>query len=273
MAFDLKSYLLGKQDKPFVGAYDLPSWLMGKAQSGDTKTISGTLPFYVRSRASQILENYIIYGTASGAGVETENLFDISIFEEIGETTFKSKKITLEPNTAYTMSSNASLIPKGGGASIVLFSVGESPTTANNGVYEDHPTTRTTNANGELYIGLRNGLPSLEYDVTIYKTMLTEGSTAPSTYIPHGYKLPITVTSNGTTTDYPVYIGDTQLGEEEYVDYEEQKVYKLVDGTLTPTEPPVPLPDIALPRATVAIDIDGDPKPQATVKGKIEQIT
>jgi hypothetical protein len=74
-------------------------------------------------------------------------------------------------------------------------------------------------------------------------------------------------------TETPIYIGDSQLMEGEYVDYEEQKIYKLVDGTLTPTDPPVHLPDITLPQATVTIDIDGDPKPQATIKGKIEQTT
>lgn len=39
MAFDLKSYLLGKQDKPFGAAYDLPSWLMGKAASGPSVSV------------------------------------------------------------------------------------------------------------------------------------------------------------------------------------------------------------------------------------------
>lgn len=43
---------------------------------------------------------------------------------------------------------------------------------------------------------------------------------------PYGYKLHLTVTADGATTDYPVYIGDSQLMEEEYVSYSEQKVYR-----------------------------------------------
>lgn len=46
-------------------------------------------------------------------------------------------------------------------------------------------------------------------------TMLVLGSTAPDHYIPHRY-----------TTDYDLYIGNTKLGAEEYVDFNEQKIYK-----------------------------------------------
>lgn len=66
---------------------------------------------------------------------------------------------------------------------------------------------------------------------SVYKTnndmkgaMLTKGSTAPSTYIPHRY-----------TSDVSIYIGDSKLLADEYVDFGEQKVYKrtenLWDGT------------------------------------------
>ena len=159
---DLQSYLRGKgRNVPLKkGRLDLTSYMLGKAASGGIQEVSGTLPLTVRSRASQILKNYRIYGTESGAGVETEN----------------------------------------------------------------------------------------------------------------GYKLPLKVTSNGTTTDYPVYIGDSQLMAEEYVDYAEQKIYKLVDGVLTPTDPPVPLPDIALPQGTVTIDTEEEFKYHSTIKGRINPV-
>jgi hypothetical protein len=192
----------------------------------------------------------------------------------------------------------------------------------------------------------------------------------------------MTVTSNGTTTDYPIYIGDSQLMEGEYVDYETGKIWRqygeltlkgnednlyyygvfeganafyidlpdnqqlvtgfpylwcnhyvvakqiipaldkscryqntnkvldvwnisriyffdndyaslseyrahltelynantplkiryLLKDAPVPTDPPVPFPDIILPQGEVIIDIEGDIKPQATVKGKIKQI-
>lgn len=51
---------------------------------------------------------------------------------------------------------------------------------------------------------------------------------------PAGYKLPM-VTSDGTTeTATPVYIGDTPLGEDEYVDYSEQAIYKRTENLCPP---------------------------------------
>lgn len=43
----------------------------------------------------------------------------------------------------------------------------------------------------------------------------------------HGYKIPLTVSGTETKT-IDVYIGDSKLGEEEYVDYGEQKIYKRI---------------------------------------------
>lgn len=45
---------------------------------------------------------------------------------------------------------------------------------------------------------------------------------------PAGYKIPLTNTGeNSQSETYPLYIGSTKLGEEEYLDYESGKVYKL----------------------------------------------
>lgn len=61
-----------------------------------------------------------------------------------------------------------------------------------------------------------------QLDKSLYDTkkiMLVEGSTAPEHYIPHRY-----------TSDIPIYIGSSKLGEEEYVDFGEQKVYKRTEN-------------------------------------------
>ena len=89
---DLQSYLRGKgRNVPLKkGRLDLTSYLLGKAASGGIQEITGTLPLYVRSRASQILKNYIIYGESvqdgtptpeepvevTGLGIRTDNLFN-----------------------------------------------------------------------------------------------------------------------------------------------------------------------------------------------------
>jgi hypothetical protein len=263
MPINIQDYLLGRI--PVGRKIDIPAYLMAKAAGGKIQEITGTLPLYVRSRASQILKNYIIYGTASGAGVETENLWNENYENISTDLTYKSINVG---NGQFTLSTNT---PLGTGGSSLLLMPGQQSsgaTTVNNGAYYGSPRT-VTSVDG--YVTLVYRIYDNK-DPRDYQTMLTKGTTAPSSYIPHGYKLPITVTSNGTTTDYPIYIGDSQLMEGEYVDYEEQKIYKLVDGVLTPIDPPVPLPDITLPQGEVTIDIEGDPKPQATVKGKIEQI-
>lgn len=62
-------------------------------------------------------------------------------------------------------------------------------------------------------------------------------------------------------TTIPVYIGENQLDADEYVSYGEQKIYRDVSGTLTPTDPPVPLPDISTIKGKTIINYDGTPKP------------
>ena len=44
----------------------------------------------------------------------------------------------------------------------------------------------------------------------------------------NGYKLPLTLTSGTESKDTDIYIGDSKLGAEEYVDYGEQKIYKRI---------------------------------------------
>lgn len=281
MPINIQDYLLGRI--PVGRKIDIPAYLMAKAAGGKIQEITGTLPLYVRSRASQILQNYIIYGTASGAGVETENLLNVppviivtsrnNYYAEYRISGDAKTQIINELNShlneEYTISLNITTEYTGNTYFVLVLFYADG---TNLNVYSTRQFTPTKEV---ININLRvqyNNASGNGKTFTFNNTMIVKGSTAPSSYIPYGYKLPITVASNGTTTDYPIYIGDSQLMEGEYVDYEEQKIYKLVDGTLTPTDPPVPLPDITLPQGIVAIDAEGEVKPQATIKGKIEQI-
>lgn len=245
-------------------------WAMVWAQSisetdWDIITITGTLPLTFLSKGDDLLD-YRIHGTSEGAGVETENLF---YFDEytIGDTRFVTKTLTLEPNTAYTMSSNVPLYNYG--ALIVLTNIGESASTSNSGVYEGRPITKTTDASGKINIGLRDN--GSGYDLSTYKTMLIKGSTAPSSYTPPGYKLSLTVESGAQSQDIPIYIGDSKLGEEEYVDFGEQKVYKMVESILTPVDPPVPLPPIPTYKDENTLS-STETLGEVTIKGKVKEI-
>jgi len=63
----------------------------------------------------------------------------------------------------------------------------------------------------------------------------------------------------------PLYIGGTQLGEDEYLDYGEQKIYKDVSGTLTPTDPPIPFPTLTTYLGENSIDVDTTTPPDKVV--------
>lgn len=100
-----------------------------------------------------------------------------------------------------------------------------------------------------LALGLSGGIPQdkrilIDYLFQNYNIMLNEGSIA----------LPYEPYSNTTT---PIYIGDDPLGEDEYVDYQAGKVYRMIDSTLTPTDPPVPLPALPTCEGTTVIDYAG----------------
>lgn len=101
--------------------------------------------------------------------------------------------------------------------------------------------------------------------IDINTFMVVEGSTVPTSYIPYGYKLPIL--SNSTVTN--IYIGDTPLAKDEYVDSNTGKIYRVVGGTLTPADPPVPLPQIPTSAGTTVIDYDGGEKHFITADGYV----
>ena len=78
---------------------------------------------------------------------------------------------------------------------------------------------------------------------TVYGTSAGAGVACESGE-PAGYKIPLTNTDGTHTQTNPLYIGSSKLGAEEYLDYETGKIYKMIDGVLTPTDPPAPLPAI-----------------------------
>ena len=96
-----------------------------------------------------------------------------------------------------------------------------------------------------------NTVDALRPSDVIY-CMINEGSTA-LPYEPYGYKLPLT--SAGQNVD--IYLGDDTLSTEEYVDSGTGKIYRMVDGTLTPVDPPVPFPQIPTSAGSTTISWAG----------------
>ena len=100
------------------------------------------------------------------------------------------------------------------------------------GLYDSNNSAVFTSNKSEDYATFESSGISYYYGVylpngwngdIILKVMLVPGSTPPDHYIPHRYE-----------TNYNLYIGDSKLGEEEYLDYGEQKVYKRTENLWNP---------------------------------------
>jgi hypothetical protein len=223
---------------------------------------TGTLPATFTGTKAGYLHGYKIYGNLtqngtptpsdpivpSECGERTENRFDISLVERGGwnasvgtipaknDLTTRTRYNQIIPLLATTLSlycpSNVKInyvwIDANG------YSLGGSGWQKNG----DTATAPEQTVSMTFILGLDNDInctPSDFYDIN-----LVAGSTAPTSYIPYGYKLPLT--SGNTPVD--IYIGDDTLSTEEYVDSGTGKVYHMVDGVLTPTDPPMPFPEI-----------------------------
>lgn len=155
--------------------------------------------------------------------------------------------IEVKPNTQYVFSIEGGAFPQGtSGAWVAGFSYRDDRT----------PIKRTSDDRNSPF------------------TFLTPSETkyVRLSYRTYGELLEPRLSENFFST--PVYIGENQLGEDEYVSFSEQKIYKDVGGTLTPTDPPVPFPEIPTVDGETIIDYDGTPKPSQMYikyKGKAVQ--
>lgn len=87
-----------------------------------------------------------------------------------------------------------------------------------------NPSWQLTTLTGALPLSFKSKGEALT-DYKLYGTSDGAGVETESGE-PTGYKLPMTMTSGEQSQSTPIYIGDTKLGAEEYVDYGEQKVYR-----------------------------------------------
>lgn len=275
----------GDYDEPRLSPIEdlIYEWING----GDVSTYTGALPATLQTVAGY-LAGYKIYGNTeqtgtptpenpimpSECGERTEQLYDISsvtlgkwytssgtlqnqaygaisAMKKINEEQVTVKWHGLKPHSfSYVwFDSNKDFLSRShyGGAS---------------GLADEYTNTVPRNA---MYfiIQMSNGTstsnPITINQLTSYQTMLNLGSTA-LPYEPYGYKLPIL--SNDTATD--IYIGDTQLAKDEYVDSETGQIYRYVDGILTPTDPPAPLPQIPTAAGETTIDYGAAALPHVT---------
>jgi hypothetical protein len=256
-----------------VPVNDIFAALWGRKLSGDYTivTYTGTLPATLTGTKAGYLHRYKIYGNTEQTGTptpenpvvpqecgeRTENLIDVSMITTgytldgaTGlPTVSQNRAATLTPIAVSSDNAVIKLSYSGEGTCMIMYSVLNDNTLVRRTYSSDNPYTIDTSGGDTLYVGVFI-LEGTAVDLSkISNLMLVPGSTAPSSYIPYGYKLPLT--SGSTPVD--IYIGDDTLSTDEYVDSSTGKIYRMVSGVLTPVDPPVPFP--ALPTTAGSTNI------------------
>ena len=218
------------------------SQLVERVYKGQTKIfdaytdVSGTLPLSFTARAQQALKNYRLHGTSEGVGEKTENLFDkddkgagyrdgcyltnSSPYVAENSNWAISAYIPVTQGVTYVVWWSMYETISAAAPSIAFYASQHSSDRVSVTRYENRGHFLITAPSGAKYA--RISFYKANEDFTTFApsdTMITEP-------IPYGYKIPLTVTSGEQSANYNLYIGSTKLGAEEYVDFQNQKIYK-----------------------------------------------
>jgi hypothetical protein len=244
--------------------------------------LTGTLPITFRSNGTALI-NYRIYGTADGAGVQTENLVEsieqgswsVTGFEKINGTTHSMTRcrvgniIDVDAGQQYTIYLEC---PSHNGRLNIQFkndggrSIGETgwQNVGEGGSYTVICPSNATKAT--IIFSLDSGSGNCS-PTNFQNVILVQGSTTPSIYIPYGYKLPFTITNGTENKTSDIFIGDSKLGASDYVDYETQTITR--GGISEPT--PFPFPSLETYIGVNILD-STETLGEVTIKGKIKEI-
>jgi hypothetical protein len=185
--------------------------LAGYTKPSEVKTLTGVPPLTFVSDGSN-LKNWTIFGADPGVGERTENLFDV--FGKIGKydsnttiSVIDAKTISItgiyyvyqiyqvKPNTDYYLYT----IPYSDNSQAGRTITGVTNSGTGPNVSDVVANYSSTNFSFSFNTGERHRIALLLYasssnvagTVTYSNTMLTHGSTVPSSYIPYGYKIPV----------------------------------------------------------------------------------
>lgn len=210
--------------------------------------LESPLPITILAAGEDLID-YRIYGNTVGGesvGERTENIIPLipNDWESGGilnggtridnNTRCRTKgKVSIKPGTTYTLMRVDSASPAFN-IYIAYHLWGDNDRyIADSGWKGSFPYT-FTNPSDARYIEFTCAFSYSDLVESGVRFTLTEGSTAPTSYIPYGYKLPMVVTNGTTTTTTPIYIGSDPLAEDEYVDFGEQKVYRRTENLWNP---------------------------------------
>ena len=222
----------GDYDEPRLSRIEelIYEWITG----GDISIYTGTLPTTLQTVAGY-LKSYKIWGNTGGVGLKTEQLFSTANSEG-GHLDTDGNVISPQ----WQVIRHTDFLPLPLDASDITVAY-EGP--SGTGLFApalcfyDGAKTYLT---GESYEGARTKTftvpENARYFRTSYRSTMTSvnivaGAVPATSDIPYGYKLPIL--SNDATTD--IYIGDTQLAKDEYVDSSSRQIYKRTENLLDET--------------------------------------
>lgn len=197
----------------------------------------GTLPATYSANGST-LADYRIYGASDGVGDRTENLFEVpmSITRNI------YNPAATDPNNGYMSGyyMQATGEPAANSSWHITEYISIDPVKkyvvdyAQKGYY----TGVAFYDSQKNYLSAQGYMAQKPFTLTVpQNTAYARFSIINSAYYQSPY-----IEESGTIL---IYIGSDPLGEDEYVSFKEQKIYRMSGSVLTPTDPPVPLP--ALP--------------------------
>ena len=218
-----------------LGSTLLDKMTLGSAVVHDPYSdVSGTLPLTYTSRAEHTLKNYSVYGTSSGSGAATNNIFNKDAKDTTNGFVANARLRTDGVVQSYTGSNITEYIPITPGRNYYIWP-GATLNLFGDEIYDANKVrTRGAEYQSREYLGFtaREGEAYVRFTywaANDCKVALYKGSNS-QTFIPYGYQLSLTNTDGTNSQTYPLYIGDSKLGEEEYVDYGEQKVYKRTEN-------------------------------------------
>lgn len=232
----------------------------------------GTLPATFNANGDD-MRQYQIYGNTGGVGDVTINIFDIKtatmgeywINDNADTFTYnpgsKCYFIPVSNNVSYTITDFTEFVAAGTFVFRVAFT-NEVPTQQAPNIGKTYRRQRVDSSGSTKHSAslTNNGYNYLAVQIRklgMNNVTISEGITPVGTFVPYGYEVDMSTSDGTNSTTTPIYIGDTALQKDEYVDYAEQKVYRMIDGTLTPTDPPVALPALPTCDGTTITDYVG----------------
>ncbi len=169
-------------------------------------TISGALPLTFKTSSDTLLD-YKIYGNTvneEGVGVKTENLWSPSTPSEEGR--YIDSSGTLGTDTGWIACDYVGIDSN----EQYTFSVNTTPGALAHHAFYD--------SNGQFISAINSGT----------QTFITPNDAAYARFSYRRTTTEITLTEGSTPLDTYIYIGDTQLMQDEYVSYSEQAVHKSI---------------------------------------------